>query len=322
MALRDVSFTVDAGALFGVLGPNGSGKTTLFRILATLMPPSEGTARIFSTDTTHQSDVVRQQLGLVFQTPALDDKLTVRENLRFHGALYGLSGAALHNRIDSLLQQFEVADRAHDAVETLSGGLQRRVDLARGLLHRPDVLLLDEPTTGLDPAARRTFWQILDRLRRTEGTTMLLATHLMEEAERCDMVAILDEGGLVTTGSPDALKAELGDETLWLETTAPTPLRDRIEAQFGFEARIIGGSVPISHPEAPDLIASLYDAFGDRIDSATVRAPTLEDVFMVRTGKPARTGQHARTGTDERMSREKEGVEETDNRRDEDRAPR
>lgn len=284
VALRDVSFTVEPGALFGVLGPNGSGKTTLFRILATLMPPSEGTARVFNADTAQQGGAVRQQLGLVFQSPALDAKLTVRENLRFHGALYGLNGSALHDRIDALLLQFDVADRAHDAVETLSGGLQRRVDLARGLLHRPDVLLLDEPTTGLDPAARRTFWQVLDRLRRSEGTTMLLATHLMEEAERCDTVAILDAGKLVASGAPDALKAELGDETLWLETTAPEPLRDRIQAQFGIEARVIGGAVQISHPEAPSLLASLYDAFGDRIDSATVRAPTLDDVFMVRTG--------------------------------------
>jgi len=284
VALRDVSFTVAPGALFGVLGPNGSGKTTLFRILATLMPPSTGAARILNIDTTHQADAVRQKLGLVFQTPALDEKLTVRENLRFHGALYGLSGAALRDRVDTLLQRFDVADRAHDAVETLSGGLERRVDLVRGLLHRPDVLLLDEPTTGLDPAARRIFWQTLDRLRRDEGTTLLLATHLMQEAERCDTVAILDEGALAATGSPEALKAELGDETLWLETAAPESLRDRIQAQFGIEARLIGGAVQISHPDAPNLIASLYDALGDRIDSATVRAPTLEDVFMVRTG--------------------------------------
>lgn len=284
VALRDVSFTVAPGALFGVLGPNGSGKTTLFRILATLMPPSTGAARIFNIDTTHQADAVRQKLGLVFQTPALDEKLTVRENLRFHGALYGLSGAALRDRVDTLLQRFDVADRAHDAVETLSGGLERRVDLVRGLLHRPDVLLLDEPTTGLDPAARRIFWQTLDRLRRDEGTTLLLATHLMQEAERCDTVAILDEGALAATGSPEALKAELGDETLWLETDAPTALRDRIDAQFGVPTRIVGSVVQVAPADPPTFLSALYETLGDRIRSATLRTPTLEDVFMVHAG--------------------------------------
>ncbi len=285
IALQDVSFAVPAGSLFGLLGPNGSGKTTLFRILSTLMPPSGGTARVFDLDVTKAPEAVRKRLGLVFQSPALDDNLTVRENLRFHGALYGLRGAKLRARIDSLLGAFDVADRADDRAGTLSGGLQRRIDLARGLLHRPDLLLLDEPTTGLDPVARRTFWLVLDRLRRTEGTTMLLATHLMEEAERCDAVAILDQGRLVAAGTSGALKAELGAETLWLETNDPQALRDRIQARFGLVSRVIGTTtVQISHPDAPRLLASLYDALGDAIDSATVRPPTLDDVFMVRTG--------------------------------------
>lgn len=284
VALRDVTFSVDAGTLFGVLGPNGSGKTTLFRVLATLLVPNGGIARVLDADTVQDAAAVRRRLGFVFQSPALDDKLTVRENLRVHGALYGLHGATLRDRIDALLERFDVADRAGDAVQTLSGGLQRRVDLARGLLHQPDVLLLDEPTTGLDPAARRTFWQVLDRLRRTEGTTMLVATHLMDEAQRCDAVAILDDGQLVAAGAPNALRAELGDTTLWIDTANPAALRDRIQAQFGVAARVIGDAVQLSHPEAPQLLSSLYDAFGASIESATVRAPTLEDVFMVRTG--------------------------------------
>lgn len=283
-ALNDVSFAVPAGSLFGVLGPNGSGKTTLFRILSTLTPPREGTARVFGLDTTQEAHAVRQQLGLVFQSPALDEKLTVRENLRFHGALYGLQGPALHDRIDALLAQFGVADRADDAVDTLSGGLRRRADLARGLLHRPDVLLLDEPTTGLDPAARRTFWQTLDRLRGTEGTTMIVATHLMEEAERCDTVAILDEGALVATGTPHELTSALGEETIWIATDDPAALRDRIEAQFGLDAAVLDEMVHLAPDNAPQLLSALYDAFGDTIDSATVRTPTLDDVFMVRTG--------------------------------------
>ncbi len=283
-ALDNVSFSIAPGSLFGVLGPNGSGKTTLFRILSTLIPPKSGSARIFSMETTQDAHAVRQRLGLVFQSPALDEKLTVRENLRVHGALYGLSGPSLHERINLLLERFSVADRSDDTVDTLSGGLQRRADLARGLLHHPDVLLLDEPTTGLDPAARRTFWQTLDRLRDTEGTTMIVATHLMEEAERCDAVAILDEGSLVATGTPQELTAALGQETIWLDTEDPAGLRDRIEAQFGLDAAVLDSMVHLAPNDAPRLLSALYEAFGDTIDSATVRTPTLDDVFMVRTG--------------------------------------
>lgn len=283
-ALHNVSFHIEPGVLYGLLGPNGSGKTTLFRILSTLMPPSEGSAHVFGTDTATQPGRVRQQLGVVFQDSALDENLTVRENLRFQGALYGLSGAPLADRIDDLLTRFGLSDRADDAVSTLSGGLERRADLARGLLHRPRLLLLDEPTTGLDPVARRTFWDALDSLRRQEGTTMLVTTHLMEEAERCDRVAILAEGRLVADGSPATLKAELGDETLWLDTDAPAELQDRIQTQFGLDTTIIGSTVQVAHSDAPRLLASLYDALGDLITSATVRPPTLEDVFIARAG--------------------------------------
>ena len=174
-ALRSVTLDVPAGALYGLLGPNGSGKTTLFRILSTLMPPSEGDARVFGLDTTQRPEAVRNRLGVVFQDPALDEALTVRENLRFQASLYGLAGADRRDRINDLLTRLDVADRAGDRVEALSGGLKRRVDLARGLLHRPDLLLLDEPTTGLDPGARRAFWTAIDRLREAEGTTLIRA---------------------------------------------------------------------------------------------------------------------------------------------------
>jgi ABC-2 type transport system ATP-binding protein len=190
----------------------------------------------------------------------------------------------LQNRIDHLLGLFDVADRAGDRVDTLSGGLQRRVDLARGLLHRPELLLLDEPTTGLDPMARRTFWQAIRRLRDDEGTTLLVATHLMEEAERCDRVAILSDGALVADGTPGDLKRDLGGEMLWIESDDPHTLRDHIDTQFGVQADLVGESLQITHPDAPQLLTSLYDALGDHIRSATVRQPTLEDVFVVRAG--------------------------------------
>ena len=283
-ALHEVSLRVEAGCLYGVLGPNGSGKTTLFRILSTLMPPSEGTARVFGAPTAEQADAVRPRLGVVFQDEALDGNLTVRENLRFQGSLYSLHGAALHERIDELLARFEVADRADDPVETLSGGLRRRVDLARGLLHRPDLLLLDEPTSGLDPAARRTFWTALRRLQEAEGTTLLVATHLMDEAERCDRIGILADGRLVVDGAPDALKAELGAEAIWLESDAPTALRDRIDARFGVPTRVVGATVQVAPPDPPAFLSALYEAEAAHIRSATLRRPTLEDVFMVHAG--------------------------------------
>jgi ABC-2 type transport system ATP-binding protein len=284
VALRDVSLQVEPGGLYGLLGPNGSGKTTLFRILSTLMPPSEGTVQVFGLDVAYHAAAVRRRLGVVFQEPALDENLTVRENLRFQAALYGLYGADRRERIDELLGRLGVADRGQDPVGELSGGLRRRVDLARGLLHRPDLLLLDEPTTGLDPGARRAFWTALDQLREVEGTTLLLATHLMDEAERCEHVGILSEGGLVANGSPTALKAELGDETLWIETDDATALRDRIAAQFGVSTRIVGSTVQVAPPDPPAFLTALYEAFGNRIRSATLRPPTLEDIFMVHAG--------------------------------------
>jgi ABC-2 type transport system ATP-binding protein len=283
-ALQAITLQVEAGTLYGLLGPNGSGKTTLFRILSTLVPPSEGHARVFGLDTAHEPGAVRQRIGTVFQDTALDETLTVRENLRFQGALYGLHGAERRGRIDELLRRLDVADRAPDPVADLSGGLRRRVDLARGLLHRPDLLLLDEPTSGLDPAARRTFWAAVQRLRAEEGTTLLLATHLMDAAERCDRVGILSDGALVADDAPDTLKANLGDETIWLEAEAPTSLRNRIEAQFGVPTRIVGATVQVAPSDPPAFLSSLYDALGDRIRSATIRTPTLEDAFMVHAG--------------------------------------
>ncbi len=283
-ALRDVTLQVAPGTLYGLLGPNGSGKTTLFRILSTLMPPSEGHAEVFGMDTTQRPDAVRERIGVVFQNEALDEALTVRENLRFQAGLYGLHGAARGERIEALLTRLGVADRADDPVEELSGGLRRRADLARGLLHRPDLLLLDEPTSGLDPAARRTFWTAVERLQEAEGTTLLLATHLMDEAERCDRVGILSDGALVADGTPTALKDDLGDETLWLDTESPSLLRDRIEAQFGVPTRIVGAVVQVAPSDPPAFLSALYEAMGGRIRSATIRTPTLEDVFMVHAG--------------------------------------
>ena len=268
----------------GLLGPNGSGKTSLFRILATLASPTEGTATVFGASTETEAASVRQRLGVVFQSPALDEALTVRENLAFQGALYGLHGAALRERIQAVLQHVDLSDRAGDVVDTLSGGLARRADLARGLLHRPDLLLLDEPTAGLDPMARRAFWETVGTLQETEGTTMVVATHLMDEAERCDAVAILAEGELMAQGEPAALRSALGDEMLWLATDVPHDLARDVNARFGGTAHAFEQGVQLLHDDAAQLVGPVYTAFGDRIRSATVRPPTLEDVFMAHAG--------------------------------------
>jgi ABC-2 type transport system ATP-binding protein len=283
-ALDALSFEVRPGELFGLLGPNGGGKTTLFRIVTTLVPPSSGAAEVWGHRTTVDPAEVRRSLGVVFQQPALDAELTVRENLRFHGVLVGLGGRPLDDRIDALLDAFGLADRDGDRVKTLSGGLARRADLARGLLHRPPLLLLDEPTTGLDPTARRELWAALARLRRDEGTTVVVATHLMEEAERCDRVVILDRGRLVALGAPADLTAELGDETLWLESSEPDALARSIRDQFGWATRRVGASVLAEVEDAPAALGRVYAALPDLVVSATVRRPTLDDVFAARTG--------------------------------------
>ncbi len=283
-ALQSLSLCIPSGCCFGLLGPNGSGKTTLMRLLATLLQPAEGRLRVCGHDTVTAAEAVRRCLGVVFQQPALDGDLTVEENLRLHGAFYGLRGEPLRRRIDELLTRFGLQERRREPVRRLSGGQQRRVDLIRGLLHRPRVLLLDEPTTGLDPLARHAFWQTLRQLRQTDRLTLIVATHLLEEAELCDEVALLDEGRLVAAGAPDALAHALGDEVLWLEATEPEAVAAFVQTHFGVEARAIGAAVRVAAPDAHALLPRLYGALGDRLRSATVRRPTLEDVFLVHTG--------------------------------------
>lgn len=283
-ALRGVSLQVQPGTLLGILGPNGGGKTTLFRVISTLLQPTSGQAHVFGFDTSREPSAVRRRIGMVFQTPALDEELTVRENAMTSAALYGLSGEGLKGRFASLAAAFDLSERTSDRVRTLSGGLKRRADLLRGLLHKPDLLLLDEPTTGLDPAARRTFWEILARLKRAEGTTMLAATHLMEEAEICDEVAIIDAGCIIARGTPSALRSQLGEEALWLESEQPSELEHRIRSHFGFETRIVGSYVQVTSDNVISLVAPLHESLGQLIDAATVRRPTLEDVFLHLTG--------------------------------------
>lgn len=283
-ALAGVSFRVSRGEIFGFLGPNGGGKTTLFKILSTLMPATGGTVRVLGRDLAREARAVRMRLGVVFQRPSLDPKLTVAENLRHHGHLYGLRGGALRRQAQAMLARLGLADRAADLVETLSGGLQRRTELAKGLLHRPDLLLLDEPSTGLDPGARRDFMAYLHQLRAEDGVTVLLTTHFIEEAERCDRVGILQRGRLVATGTPEELKGRIGGDVVVVRATDPEGLRKKIRDRFGAEAALVEGTLRLERPRGHEFARELVEAFSGEIQGVTFGKPTLEDVFIHLTG--------------------------------------
>jgi ABC-2 type transport system ATP-binding protein len=286
LALDNLTFAVRPAEIFGLLGPNGSGKTTLFRILSTLMVPSSGVARVQGFDVAREPNRARQQTGIVFQARSVDLKLTVAENLKHQGHLYGLRGETLKARSAEVLRRVGLSDRAREFVETLSGGMQRRVELAKGLIHSPGVLLLDEPSTGLDPGARRDMWQYLRSLRDEEGVSILVTTHLMEEAEHCDRLAILNQGKLVALGSPVELKSAIGGDVILFETASPEAalsLAERIGVRFGLAPTVMGTRVRLEHPEGQRLVTSVV-AFPGEIDGISVARPSLEDVFIQRTG--------------------------------------
>jgi ABC-2 type transport system ATP-binding protein len=284
-ALNGVSFDVRPAELFGLLGPNGSGKTTLFRILSTLMLPTAGRATIMGCDAAREPARLRRQIGVVFQAQSIDLKLTAYENLWHQGHLYGLRGASLKNRIQEILSRVGLADRAKELVETFSGGMQRRIELAKGLLHHPGVLLLDEPTTGLDPGARRDLWQYLRTLRDEEHVSVLVTTHLMEEAERCDRLAIMSEGNLVALGTPAELKSEIGGDVILLDAAHDAPLlAERIQDRFHVETTVLENQVRMERESAHRFVTEVVEAFPGEIEAISVSKPALEDVFIRRTG--------------------------------------
>jgi ABC-2 type transport system ATP-binding protein len=284
-ALNGVSFDVRPAELFGLLGPNGSGKTTLFRILSTLMIPTAGRAVVMGCDAATDAASLRRQIGVVFQAPSVDAKLTAYENLWHQGHLYGLRGAALKKRVAEILARVGLGDRAKERVETFSGGMQRRIELAKGLLHHPGVLLLDEPTTGLDPGARRDLWQYLQTLRDEEHVSVLVTTHLMEEAERCDRLAIMNEGNLVALGTPAELKSEIGGDVILLDAAHDAALlAEHIQARFDVETTILGNQVRIEREGGHRFVPDVVEAFPGEIQAISVSKPALEDVFIHRTG--------------------------------------
>ena len=284
--LDNVSFDVSCGEIFGFLGPNGSGKTTLFRILSTLMPVTSGSVRILGHDLATEVKAIRHLLGVVFQQPGLDVKLTVVENLRHHGHLYGLAGKTLRYRISELLEHFGLAERATERVEILSGGLQRRVEIAKAVLHSPRILLLDEPTSGLDVVVRRQLNDTLEGLARTGNILVLLTTHLLDDAEACDRVGILDAGKLVALGAPDELKAQVGGDVVLIESTNSETLDAAIADRFGVSTVLMDNWLRIECKRGHQFVRDVVAAFPDEIQSVRFGKPTLEDVFVKLTGNP------------------------------------
>lgn len=283
-ALVDLSLDIQAAELFAVLGPNGGGKTTLFRLLSTLIRLQTGSVSVLGHDLAREADAIRHLIGVVFQSASLDRKLTVTENIRLQAALYGLSGRELSRRLDELLDQFALHDRANELTERLSGGLRRRVELAKGMIHRPRLLLLDEPSTGLDPAARSDLWQYLKRQRSEHGTTIVLTTHYLDEADGADRIAILNEGRLVAFGPPEELRSQLGGDSITVETAEPERLAAAIRDSLSLEARVIDDSIRLEVPNGHTWITRIIETFPGRVNAIRLGKPTLEDVFIARTG--------------------------------------
>jgi len=283
-ALDGLTFDVRAGELFGVLGPNGGGKSTLFRILSTLLRPTAGRARVAGHDVVVEPEAVRRLIGVVFQHPSVDPKLTVAENLRHHGRLHGLAGAVLAERSEELLRRFELQDRRDELVERLSGGLARRVELAKGLLPRPRVVLLDEPSTGLDPGARRGLVGYLRELCDRDGITVVLTTHYLEEADRCDRVAVIDQGRLVALDHPRTLTGAVGGDVVIVQPVEGADLADKLRTRFGLTCTALDGTLRLEHARGHELVRDLVAAFPDDVHAISLGKPTLEDVFVRLTG--------------------------------------
>jgi len=290
-AVDEVSFAVQPGELFGFLGPNGAGKTTTISILCTLLRPSGGRARVAGFDVDRESSAVRSSIGLVFQEITLDEYLTGMENLRFHAVLYGYPVSQVAERAAPLLEMVGLTERADSLVRTYSGGMKRRLEIARGLLHAPRVLFLDEPTIGLDPQTRAHIWEYVDTLRARESTTMFLTTHYMDEAERCDRIAIIDEGRIVAIDTPSALKASVGVDTVTLVTHDDARAREEIARGLGVEGEVGPDGLRLSVPDGEGFVPQVFAKLDVGVRSVQVRRPSLDDVFMEYTGRAIRDAE-------------------------------
>jgi ABC-2 type transport system ATP-binding protein len=290
-AVRGVDFTVPVGETFGFLGPNGAGKSTTIKILCTLARPTAGTARVAGHDVTRERDAVRRNIGLVFQDTTLDNYLTGAQNLRFHADLYGVPAAAVAPRLRQVMEMVGLWDRRDSLVMTYSGGMQRRLEIARGLLHAPRVLFLDEPTVGLDPQTRASIWEYINELKGREDITIFLTTHYMDEAEHCDRIAIIDHGKIVAIDTPEALKASVGKDRVQIQTADDQAAIAELNREFGLDAGIHEGAVTFSVASGEQFVPRLFATMSVPIRSVSVSRPSLDDVFMSYTGKTIRDAE-------------------------------
>ncbi len=296
-AVKGIDFEVAPGEVFGFLGPNGAGKTTTISMLCTLSTPTGGIARVAGHDIVAQRDEVRRSIGLVFQDPTLDTYLTAEQNLRFHADLYGVPKSLIGDRIRQVMEMVALWDRKDSKVMTFSGGMKRRLEIARGLLHSPRVLFLDEPTVGLDPQTRSAIWGYINKLRRMEDITIFMTTHYMDEAEYCDRIAIIDHGEIVVVDSPEALKASVGKDRVQIHTGDDKAAIAALKERFDVDAAVHEGAVTFAVPSGEEFVPRLFAELGMPIRSVSVSRPSLDDVFMNYTGSTIRDAEAENTGT-------------------------
>ena len=295
-AVRGIDFEVAAGETFGFLGPNGAGKSTTIGMLCTLVTPSGGSAKVAGHDVVRDRGTVRRNIGLAFQDTTLDGYLSAEQNLRFHAELYGVPRAVVGPRMDRVLEMVNLADRRKGKVMTFSGGMKRRLEIARGLLHSPRVLFLDEPTVGLDPQTRSSIWEYIDELKRTEDITIFMTTHYMDEAEYCDRIAIIDNGTIVAIDTPEALKASVGEDRVRVTTADDAAAARALRERFGIEGRVSEGQLIFHVASGEQFVPKLFDTLNVPIRSVSVSRPSLDDVFMTYTGKTIRDAESAAGG--------------------------
>ena len=290
-AVRGVEFEVATGEVFGFLGPNGAGKTTTINMLCTLVTPTAGSAKVAGHDVVSERDDVRRNIGLVFQDPTLDGYLTAEQNLRLHAELYGVESSLVKPRMQQVMTMVGLWDRKDSVVGTFSGGMRRRLEIARGLMHSPRVLFLDEPTIGLDPQTRRSIWKYIAELKEREEITIFMTTHYMDEAEWCDRIAIMDHGEIVALDSPETLKAGVGTDRVTIHTDDDDATIAALADRFGIEAGMSEGAVTFGVPEGEQFVPRLFAELGIPIKAVNVARPTLDDVFMSYTGSTIRDAE-------------------------------
>ena len=302
-AVRGIAFEVRAGEIFGFLGPNGAGKSTTINMLCTLVRPSGGSARVAGHDVVGERDEVRRNIGLVFQDTTLDGYLTAEQNLRLHAELYGMPREAVGERMRQVMEMVGLWERRASRVNTFSGGMKRRLEIARGLLHSPRVLFLDEPTVGLDPQTRSSIWSYIRELKEREDITIFLTTHYMDEAEYCDRIAIMDQGRIIVLDTPEALKAQVGKDRVQLETDDDLAAIAALSERFGIEAVVAEGKVTFGVPNGEQFVPRLFAELGQRIRAVSVSRPSLDDVFMAHTGTTIRDAESSQTDTRRNFAR-------------------